>query len=335
MANNNAQPVLCLDVIDTAHFLWTVAYARALQQTTQLVWVPYRDSSVLNGIYAVMGKFGYGAPGTVEVSTNQIRLEQLTDQFFDSTIDAFFNKATDATHPMHLGKWMDGLVETRRYSLEAVQSVFADATDINREIMTTTATGIKRLAAIHLASTVALSAMSCGIGLAGSGVAITVSGGIQTGYGIAGEVIKGWEKADRAKAISIGLAKEGGKKVLEEGADKAAETGLEASTKWAIAYRPKILAAMRKIDKYSAEVAQKVRTTAGRPTPGKKLVIASRRLETATAEKAVALGGARTAIRVTKTVRALGKAIPIIFAVWDVVEALQDYHEETEGTETE
>jgi len=313
------------------HFLWTVANARALQQTTKLTWQPYRESAVLNGIYAVMGKFGYGAPGTVEVTQDQIRILQLTDQFLDGLVDSFFAKATDASHPSHLGLWMGSLVDIRDGALETVRDVFADAAEINREIVSATNTGIRRLAAIHLASTVALSAMSCGLGLTGTAAEISVSGGIQLGYGVAGEVVKGWSEVDRAKAIAIGTAKEGGKELLEKGIDKGAEKSLEASTKWAIAYRPKILSAMEKVKKYSFQVAHKAKTAGG----GKKYNIATRRLETATAEKAAVLGGARTAIRVTKAIRVAKVSVPIIFAVWDVIEALHDYEEETKGAEAE
>src|ERR1700752_5141366 len=43
----------CFDLVDSLHFLWSVAQARAVQEQTKMIWQPYRDSTILNAIYAV------------------------------------------------------------------------------------------------------------------------------------------------------------------------------------------------------------------------------------------------------------------------------------------
>ena len=323
-------PVLCLDLIGTMQLLWSVAHARAVQGRTMITWQPYRESAVLNAIYAVMSKLpGYGSPGTAEVTQDEAGILKLTDQYWDGLMDTFLRKATDESRPDSLHKWMESQVKIRQDALQSTQEIFQTAAEINREIADKTATGIKRLAQIHLASSIALAGMSCGISLAGAGVEIVASSAVTTAYGVAGDVIKGWGHSGRAKVIAIGVTKELGKdarkEALHQAADKAAEKGVEASTHWALNYLPKIRAAEAKVARYSAEVARKVKF--------RKAKIANRRFNQAMAQKAEALQGARKAIRVTKATRVVQRSIPVIFAAWDVLDAIHDYQEETGGGE--
>src|SRR5579864_136051 len=101
----SAPVVACFDLVDSLHFLWSVAQARAVQEQTKAVWVPYRDSAVLNAIYTVFRS--YGEPGTVEVTQNTGRIAELTDKYFDELTDKFLLRAADNSHPLSLARWME------------------------------------------------------------------------------------------------------------------------------------------------------------------------------------------------------------------------------------
>jgi hypothetical protein len=325
----HAKPVVaCFDLVDTLHFLWSVGQARAVQEQTKLVWQPYRDSSVLNAIYTVFRS--YGEPGTVEVTQNSARIAELTDKYFDELIDKFLLRAVDHSHPLSLARWMELQRDIRDSALQSVAEIFRDAAEINTEIVDGTKKGIQRLAKIHLISTIALTGMSCAIGIGWVGALsraeLLVAGGTKVGYGVAAEIIKDWGHHSGANAIAIGAVKGGTKELVQYGAEKGvhhtAEKGVEASTAWALKYLPKLRAANAKVLHYSEQV--------GRKLGSRKHNIAVRRLAAAEAKSTALHSGARNAIRTVQAAKLARQSVPLVFAAYDIYEAFKDYDEETQ-----
>jgi len=321
--------VICFDLVDVLHFLWSVAHAHALQEQTRLVWQPYRDSAVLNAIYFVFSRVGYGAPGIAEVTQNTQRIDALTDKYFDELIQEFLRKAADESHPSVLGKWMISRMESRDFALQGVQEIFHDAAEINREIVEGTQRGIERLARIHLASTLALTGISCaiGIGWVGGLTRLEIFTGLatKTSYGIAGAIIKEWNDHSLANAVAVGAAKDSTKQLLlcgaEKTADKAAEKGVHALTGWALRYLPAIKAANVQVERYSVEV--------GRKLASRKSEVVFRRLAAAKAKSVAVHAGARRAIAAVAAAKSATRfGIPLVFAAYDILDAISDYREE-------
>lgn len=322
-----APVVACFDLVDTLHFLWSVAQARAVQEQTRLIWVPYRDSAVLNAIYSVLRS--YGEPGTAEVTQNTAGIAELTDKYFTELAKQFLTRAVDDSHPLSLARWMEVQRDVRDYALRSVQEVYRDAGTINSEIAEGTRRGIQRLATIKLGSTIALTGMSCAIGMGWvSGLAraqVLIAGGTKLGYGLAGDVIKEWGEHPSANAIAVGAVKGGTRELLmygaEEGGKHVAEKGVQATTAWAVRYLPSLKAANAQVLRYSELVGHRL---------GKrKMSIALRRLSAARAESTAVHAGARTAIRAVKAAKLAQKSVPLVFAAYDIYEAFREYEEET------
>jgi hypothetical protein len=346
---NSKPTVVCFDLVDTFHFLWSVAHARAVEQETKVVWQPYRESSVLNAIYWALSPFDiFGSPGTTEITQNSERIIGQTDKYFDELTDSFLKRAVDGSQPLKLAEWIEAQHKIRNDALESVKVVFSDSAQINQAIIKDTGVGIKRLAGIHFWSTVALTGLSCGvsIGLIGgikSVQLVVASNTIPAVYGVLGDTIRGWKDNAQANVIAVGCIKEGSKELVEKGkgsnpiAKEAIKQGMEhgldymgkkavqASTGWVLQYLPRIRAANGQIKRYAEEAARK--------TVGRKQIVATRRLVNAEAKSAAIHASARTAIRVTRVANAASRGIPIVFAAYDVLQAIHDYNEDVEGQE--
>ena len=97
---------MCLDLRQSAVLVWSCARARALQEQTRLEWEPYRDSKVLNAVYAVL--FWKGGPGTAEIRQDQSKIDALTSQYFDQMFEVFLSKSF-TLGPSALSQYIDGL----------------------------------------------------------------------------------------------------------------------------------------------------------------------------------------------------------------------------------
>ena len=307
---------MVVDLRRCASLVWSCAYARALQEHTKLEWQPYRESTFLNAAYSLL--FWKGAPGTAEVRQDRQAIDAKTRRYFDHTFHTLLQKS-HAHGPVGLVHYVNGLVESRAYCLNAVQQVFRDSSSINSEIAGQTEHAIKTLAKIKLTSTLALTGMTCSVAmLGGSAVLLAESGAIKLGADVIGEIVKPHEHiGTNVKGVAYQLAKYEG----EKGSDKAAEAAKGIGEKALGEYGPKLAAAQRRIERYSYELFRKF----GR----RKAARAEARLLNAKADKAVATRAVESAERTIKVAKFAGKAVPLVFAAWDVYDAWQDYKEDT------
>jgi hypothetical protein len=310
-------PIMCLDLNKCAFLVWSTARARALQQLTQLEWQPYRESRVLNAIYRVL--FWKEGPGTVEIHQDRMRVAQLTQRFFDPMFDSFLDRAF--THgPAGLAAYANNLVSTRQHALESVQQLFAEASSINAEIAGETKQAIKILASYRLSSALVLAGTGCTLALAGgSAVVVAQIGLVKLGADVAGEIIKPHDHiGENVKGVAVQLIKFG----TEKGADKLSEHVERAGEHALKQYGPKLESAQRRIERYSAELGRRIK--------GHKRARATGRLERAMADREVATSSIKSASRLKTLGKfASSKAFPLIFAAWDVYDAVKEYDEDT------
>jgi hypothetical protein len=306
---------MCLDLRRSALLVWSCARARALQQQTQLEWQPYRDSKVLNAIYSVL--FWKEGPGTVEIRQDQAKVNRLTMQFFDQTFDSFLDKSTHG--PVALTHYVQGLVNIRAFALRSVQEMFREAASINSEIAGETRKTIETLAQIKLASALVLTGTGCYLALSGASIVLVAQAGlVKLGSDVTGEVIKSHDHIDEnVKGVAYQLGKFG----AEKGSDKLAEHAGHLGEHGLKEYGGKLVSAEQRIERYSAALASKIKA-------GKRAKAAGR-LNNAVADQAIAQGGLKTASKTLKAAKFAGKGIPLVFAAWDVIDAMKEYLEDT------
>jgi hypothetical protein len=107
--------------------------------------------------------------------------------------------------------------------------------------------------------------------------------------------------------------------VADKGAEHIGHVGEQGIRR----YGPKLASAELRIERYSADLARRFRS--------RKAIKIGRRLKNAKADQAIAtraLGGAERAVKVSKVA---GKAVPLVFAAWDVIDAWNDYVEDTQA----
>jgi len=126
-------------------FLSSVAHAIVLQRNTKVVWVEYKDSKVLNGLYAAMNVLlDVGAPGTAQVESadiNRINSEKVEMEMH--LYDSFVTAMTRG--PARVMRYLNLQDELRTSSLESVQGVYRDVSQINQGVEDQTKRGIARL----------------------------------------------------------------------------------------------------------------------------------------------------------------------------------------------
>jgi hypothetical protein len=285
-----------------------------LQENTHIEWKPYRDSKVLNFIYDTLVPWKAG-PGTAEINQDLARVNRLTTQYFDHLFDIFIEKSI-TKGPADLVHYVNNLVATRAYALQAVQEMFRDATAINEEVAGTAHEAVQKLAAIKLASTLVLTGMSCGVALSGAGVAlIAQASGVKFAYDLSLDIVKP-DLAATAKGIGYDSEKillDIGSDHLKEHVAKAGEHALKES-------EGKLDLAIQRINRYSAQLAKHIRS--------KKAIKITRRLGSAEADASFAARHAQLAKTAMKGVKFVGKALPVVFATWDAIDAIKEYHED-------
>lgn len=301
----------------------------AMQRSIRISWVEYRDSAVLNVAYTIL--FWKEGPGWVEVNVKSVseldaEIEQLTDQF----VQSFLKKLHE-----------DGFQEASRYASrmhalkldakEAIDQAFREAQEINNEVIGKTTGTIENLARIKLGAAVGVAVISGTAGVLAVAGATSVLG-VSAGAGplvfaavgltnsVTHSVIKTWEDGDTAKAVAIDFGKAG----LSDGAGKAAEIAGEKAT---ANFATKVMA------RNNAEVA--VRRYADilgrRSTTPANIAKRTQRLAHAQGALGQAQVSATRAAATNTVARGVGYALPVVFAAWDILDAVETYNEDLKG----
>lgn len=337
--------IVCYDLPAISRFFRSVALSVAIQQTTQMEWVTYRDSKVLNAVYTVL--FWKEPPGTAEVTMAnravvQAKTDQMHEQFLRIWIDRLATGGPQAAH-----EYVTRMERLRDAAREAVQEIFRSASAINNEVIGQTNDAIVALARIKLAATVGVAVIGGAVGVAYAAAAVgggaAAAGGISllgvqagasaTTFGVAGlgasltnSIIKNWEQAPTATvaAINADTGKDVGKYVASEGAGAVASLQLVKALE-GMGRSDQILRSLQgEIEKQSAKLAQEGLKRSAARRAGNRLATAQAQAALRTAEQA----GFRQTARVAGTAM---RGIPVVFAAWDILDAITDYNQTVAG----
>jgi hypothetical protein len=306
----------------------------ALQRHISLEWQTYRDSRVLNAVYTVL--FWKEPPGVAEVKIGAAdAILRTTDELHQHFLLVWIDKLSQGG-PKAAHDYVNQMAAVRDYARDAVNSVFRDASEINSEVANETRDAIVALARIRLAATVGVAVIGAAAGIAfaaaaagGAATGVTVFGveaGASslafgaTGFGFSAtnSIIKTWEKGPSAQVAAVSL--DTGKAAVSEAGGHVAGHVIEHALKEQAHSQQIIKSAEGQIRKYSERLAQ-----AG--------------LRKAAARKATSIvqGATRQIARQTETIAGMAnkmkwagraaKGIPVVFAAWDIIDAIGDYNE--------
>ncbi len=336
MAKQATAVGICYSLADVNRFFRSVAVAMAFQRHTKIKWVEYKDSAVLNAIYGVL--FWKEGPGTVEVQQSTMAeikrtIDQLNQEFLTIWIDRLHTQG-----PAVASQYVRRMEQIRDQARAATQEMYRDAGEINRQIIEGVDEGIKNLARIKLASQVGVAVIgAAGVIVVAGGATLMVGGatltagqataaitGIQLTNSFALSMAKNWGASSQAKAVSIDMGKELGK----VGAGEVLGAGADAMTKKAaqqIGHSEQIIrSAQGQITKYSKVLAQEGLRKA-RYRKATNIIQGSR--------NQIAQQTGNIAKSTTRQVAGgiLSKALPVVFAAWDIKDAYSDYKDTTKG----
>ena len=205
---------LIFDEEFVTRFISSVAHAMVLEKSTKAVWVEYRDSAVLNGIYWFMGgMLGYGAPGTVQVDA--VDIDRINSQKAEKEMhlyEAFVEAMTQG--PARAMRFLNLHDELRTRCLESVQEVYRDVSRINAGVANEARRGVARLELIKAASTVGVKTL----GLFAGGLPAFLWG---SAYDISLDVIDNLDKGE--SAVAVGMASKSFSKLWKKGVKDAAK----------------------------------------------------------------------------------------------------------------
>ena len=323
---------ICYDLPTISRFFRSCAITIATQMTTSVHWATYRDSKVLNAVYAV---FFWKEPiGFAEVhSATKAELDRKTDELHEHFLMTWVRKlGTDG--PAAAQNYATQMDRQKQLASQATQSLFREVGNINAEILGQTQEVIANLALIKLGSQIGVAVLSAGVGVAfvgGGGAGLSILGlqagataNVFTAVGAANSIthsiIKNWEKGGNAQFV--GVAMESGKVAASEIGGHVAAQSIQKALAGSAKSAQIIRSAQGEIEKYAAKLAQEgLRKKAAAKATN---IVANRTAQIST-QKTAAAGFAQTARAATS----VANAIPVVFALWDAWDAVADYKETT------
>jgi hypothetical protein len=150
------------------------------------------------------------------------------------------------------------------------------------------------------------------------GASAGVFGAVNTGYSITCSLIKEWNSVPRAKVLAV--SKEVGKHIGGDVADHTAEKLIQQANASETLHRRMLERAERKIESLTRNAARSARARYLRRVERK---IANRQAETLAAQRGLDAAG-----RTARVGTVLKTGAPIIFAAWDILEAIGGFQED-------
>lgn len=329
-------PIICYDFTAVSRFFRSVAVSVALQRNTMLEWTTYRDSSVLNGIYAIL--FWKGAPGTAEIRTgNSFWIEKETDELHERFLLAWLNKLHEGG-PEDANAYVSHMAGVREAAKDAIYDVIRDAAAINSAIAGETRDAIVFLSRVRLAGAVGVAVIGGAAGVAFAAAAVgggTAVGGLTifgleagasagafsavgVGYSVTGSLIKTWEDGPKAKVAAVSM--EAGKAGASAAAGTLAQTVFDQALTDQARSKQIISSAEGQIRKHSERLAQENLRVAARAKSSSIVNQSTRQIAGESDNLARAGNAARYA-------GAAAKGIPVVFAAMDIIGAFSDYRD--------
>ncbi|MCV9935755.1 hypothetical protein OIU35_05210 [Boseaceae bacterium BT-24-1] len=333
-------PVVCYDLHAVSRFIRSCALVIATQHSMKIEWETYRDSKVINAIYTVF--FWKEAPGMAVVKDGSpAEIERRADQMHERYLLTWVRKLAEQG-PRAAHEYIAFIGHLRDMARKDMQNLFREVSGINSDVIGETQRGIANLAAIKLGAQIGVATIGAVVGIgfvaaaaAGGAAAggLTIlglqAGASGTAFALAGtahsvthSLIKDWDAGRDAKVAGIAteLTKAGVSEAGGRGAGHALEKALAGSVKAQSAIR----SAEGEIRKYSARLAQQGLTKKASEKTARRIADNIGRQTARAAELArhnnVAIGAAAT-----------GKMLPVVFAGWEIYDALEDYRKTIEA----
>jgi len=329
-------PVICYDLPTVSRYFRSCALVIATQQSLRIEWETYRDSKVLNAIYTVF--FWKEPPGMAVVKEGTPeKVERRTNEMHERFLLAWVRKLSEEGPGAAQG-YITNMGHLRDMARKDMMEFYRNVSDINNDVIRETQQGITNLARIKLGAQVGVAVIGgvVGVGFVAAAAAggaaaggLTIlglqAGATGTGFALAGaahsithSVIKNWDAGAGAQIVGISteVAKGGGSELMGAGAGRALENALAGSAKAQSAIR----SAEGEIRKQSARLAQQGLTRKASEKAARRVADNTTRVAARTAE--LAKHNTR-AVGAT----AVGVTIPVVFAAWDIWEAVGDYRD--------
>lgn len=303
--------MLTLDFPEVLRFFGSVALAVAVQQHTSVEWRSYNDSKVLNAMYTVF--FWKEKPGSVEVEQDWNKIRMKRDELWSKYLGVFLKKISES--PRSGLEYAEQMEKLKTSTLESTRSVFGEVARINAEIAGDIAKTVKTLAAVKAGSVIFIAATTGGLAIVGSGLAASASTiGCVTSISLS--VAKNMQEAKQAEVVAVDIGTDAGKAL---GGNYVAQPLGEGMVRW-LATRPGVIEAATRIGLFknaTGAIEEYSRQLANAKTAAKKAKLQGR----IDARQGVRRAGMAKAAR----------GIPVIFAINDIIGAVQEYQSDTAG----
>lgn len=317
---------LIIEYAAIERFFRSCAVSIAMQQSIEIKWVEYKDSAVLNAAYTIM--FWKEGPGWAEVdiktvSQMETKIEQMTDQY----VQGFFRKLHEQGFTA-ASQYVSNMHKIKLGAQDAINEAFRSTREINSEVNAKITVAIQRAAEVKLGAAVGVALISGTAGVlavAGTGSALVgasplVFAAVGFGNSATHSIIKTWENGNSAKAVAVDF----GKTALDQGSGKVSEViGARATTNLATKEMARRNAEVA-VRRYSDILGRRSTTVANVGKRTNQFAQAQTSLGQAQASASRAAVGKGVA-------QGVGYALPVVFAAWDILNAVKEYDETMKG----
>ena len=314
--------VIVYKLNEVSSFLLSVAKATATIQHTRVRWEEYRDSTVLNVIYAIMP--WKGQPGIAVVDQDFNAIQKSIHDHHRRYLSTWLDKVALEGAPGG-NRYLQSMQNIKTMAEQDLQNTVNNVSGINADALNQTNEAIRNLARIKLASAVTLAVLTVGPAALGGSVAfftVTPLGGLAVGglgvaNGIVHSMIKNWDDdADMSYTIALDTSMP-----IAEAATGAAVDMYGAEANQIAAQSRHLMSSTQGIiDRYSRRAADEALKESARRNAAATVVRESERL----AAHTQAASRARAASTLAK---GAGATLSVVFAGRDIYTAFNDYDE--------
>lgn len=210
----NLPKVVVFNLPALLRFFKSVALAAAQLNNIHIVWKEYKESTVLNVVYALMP--WKGTPGWAEVEMKWADVRANAEHLTGRYVEAFIKKCGEG--PKAVIKYLEQLQKIRESALDSVREAFRSVSKINAEVIgevdkgITTLRQIKAGSQLILAGTVIVTSggtLLAGAGLGSNGIVAALAaeaGGasaVSFGFSISKAIVEGWSAAGDSQVLAV------------------------------------------------------------------------------------------------------------------------------------
>jgi hypothetical protein len=324
---------------DVSMFFRSCAMAITTQRFTQSKWIAYDDSYILDTVYLVM--FWKEAPGYVSVETGDPKqVAKETDKLHATLVRNWITKLT-TYGPKVAQDYVQKIEKLRSNAISAVNGIFRCARIANNQVCGTVTQSMRNLAMIKLTAAIGVAVISGGAGLAFAGGATAGSsltlGGLTmtigtggTGIAAAGignavslSLVKNWHAGASAKVVAVDT----GAKTASGVTKRAAIVGNATIKQLAL---NTVENSERIIESTNKEIARKSRMIANAARKQRTAKRVGRLANAVKRQKDILNTSTQTAAKagvVSSIAKGVGYSLPVVFAGWDIINAIGTYNE--------